>query len=98
MRLYFVNPFSLMLRSIIAIPAIGADPDETWRLPADEQHRRSHIWSKITDARTLFFRFDGYDADETGDFGITDWAEKLLDALRDSRPIAGRNVHFAAHR
>ena len=89
---------SLIYRSIIGIPAIGADPHKTWLLP-DKEGPPGYIWSKVTDARTFLFRFDDYDAPQvTKHFGITYWALKLLHALNRSQDIAGRHFHFAAHR
>jgi len=78
------------------IPAIGADPHKTWRLPTDRGNQRGYIWSKVTDARTFLFTFEAPEA--IGDFGITEWASKLLEALKGCEDIAGRPIHFAAHR
>jgi len=50
-------------------------------------------------SRIFFFEFDQYKLPEvTGDYGITEWAKKLLEALRKCKEITNRDLHFAAHR
>ena len=81
--------------SIIAIPAIGADPAETWRYPQDHSHPPQYLWSEINNARVYLYQFKPLAGQQES---ITHYAADLLAELGATHEIGTRPIHFAAHR
>jgi hypothetical protein len=82
--------------SIIAIPAIGANPETTWRFPHDHSRAPVYLWSEVKNINIYLYSFDR-PADEK-EYGITRYAVDLLKALEANKEIGKRAIHFAAHR
>ena len=98
----FSNPLDALLyldltsNSIIAIPAIGAIPEDTWRYPKDQSSPPQYLWSALKSVRIHLYTFDLPLGQQ--EYGITHYAEELLAALAANRDIGKRAIHFAAHR
>jgi hypothetical protein len=90
------HSFSSDCDSIIAIPAIGADPDKTWRFPQDHSRPPEYIWSELKDAHIYLYQFDRPAGQQ--EYGITRYAEDLLVELGKYEEIGTQAIHFAAHR
>lgn len=85
-----------MIPSIIAIPAIGADPNKTWCFPGEaDLHwtRGRSLWSKVPNARVYLCSFDTPRPSDS----IEDYAFALLEQLCALQDIGLRPLHFAAH-
>lgn len=78
--------------SIVAIPAVGADPEKTWKYPNSHDRDPEYLWSEIKDARIYLYEFSQPAPGPGGD--ITSYAVEMLQVLdhMDDRPL-----HIAAH-
>lgn len=81
---------------MVAIPAIGADPETTWRYPHDHSKPPQFIWNDLKNTRVYLYKFDRPEGQQ--EYGITHYADDLLDALAARPEIGKRAIHFAAHR
>jgi len=81
---------------IVAIPAVGAYPFETWRYPGPKTKQPyESLWHGISDAAVYFFAFREIADGEKG--SLEDYAWQLLRALKEHPTIGTRPIHFVGH-
>jgi len=86
----------LIVLSIIAIPAIGADPEMTWRYPQGHTLHPQYIWNDVKDACVYLYKFDR--PSDQQEYSLAQYGRALLAELAANKDIGRCAIHFAAHR
>jgi hypothetical protein len=87
-----------MCSSIIAAPAIGADPKATWGYPDEFNNNFGHTWKSLYHElkRALVYLYRHTEESLVGDDTLEYYTNALLDRLQELKTTGIQSFHFTS--